>query len=284
MLRVELVSGSRAEDVAGRLREHDSNGLLAVTVVDRPGVAALVIDTNSKSADERVADVVLDADAGLAEQVDRLWSQRLGPFAARLAGITPVKPEPAVLQAHDPGLLAAAQRLLDRLRTGLRRAGLDDGQWTYDHIGSTSVPELRAKRFIDLQLGVAPLPEEGSAMDEVLAAVGYSPARGARPDSPGVHRDGILDPDLAPAQAYRKRLFFRPDPPQPSILHVRQLGCPWWSYTVAFRDWLRADPAGRRAYERMKQQAAQAHAHDADYDDYTRAKASFFRQVQRHYE
>jgi hypothetical protein len=162
MLRVELLSGSCAEEVAGWLRELDSMGLLAVMVVDRPGVAALVVDTDGGSADERVADVVLDGGAALAEQVERLWSQRLAPFATRLAGITSVEPEPAVLRAHDPGLVIAGQR----------RAGLDDGQWTYDHIGSTSVPELRAKRFIDLQLGVGPLPAEGSAMDDVLAAVG----------------------------------------------------------------------------------------------------------------
>jgi hypothetical protein len=34
----------------------------------------------------------------------------------------------------------------------------------------------------------------------------------------------------------------------------------------------------------MKQRAADAHAHDADFDDYTRAKAAFFDQVQAEYE
>jgi hypothetical protein len=29
----------------------------------------------------------------------------------------------------------------------------------------------------------------------------------------------------------------------------------------------------------MKEQAAAAHAHDADFDDYTRAKGAFFREV-----
>lgn len=70
----------------------------------------------------------------------------------------------------------------------------------------------------------------------------------------------------------------------PAVLHVRPLGAPWWSYTVQFRDWLRASPEGRRACEHAKQQAADAHANDADFDDYTRAKAAFFDQVQAKYE
>lgn len=94
----------------------------------------------------------------------------------------------------------------------------------------------------------------------------------------------MIYPGLAPDEAYRKRLYFRADPAPPAILHVRTLGSPWWSYTVQFRDWLRAYPAGCRAYEQAKQQAAGAHAHDADFDDYTRAKASFFDQVQAEYE
>ena len=53
---------------------------------------------------------------------------------------------------------------------------------------------------------------------------------------------------------------------------------------MQFRDWLRASPAGRRSYEKAKQRAAADHAHDADFDDYTRAKAAFFDQVQAEYE
>jgi GrpB-like predicted nucleotidyltransferase (UPF0157 family) len=75
----------------------------------------------------------------------------------------------------------------------------------------------------------------------------------------------------------RKRLYVRPDPGQHSILHVRLLGAPWQADTVAFRDWLRSDPDGRAAYEQAKLDAARAHAADADFDDYTRAKTSFFR-------
>ena len=201
-----------------------------------------------------------------------------------MAGPGRAKPGPPVLCPHDPRLPDAAQRRLGRIRDGLTSRGLDDGRWTYDHIGSTAVPGLRAKPFIDLQLGVVPVPEEGSPVDGVLAAAGFVPALGARPDSLGVQRDEVRVPGPAPAEAYRKRLYVRYDPGQPAILHVRRLGAPWWSYTVQFRDWLRANPAGRRAYEEMKQRAADAHASDGDFDDYTRAKTAFFNRVQADYE
>jgi len=281
---VQVVSGAGAGEVAGRLREQDRTGLLAVTVVDRPGFAALIIAVPDSGADERTADIVLTSSAPLAAQADRLWADRIGPFARVMAAATTDQPGPLALHDHDPQLLTTAQRLLGRLRAELIRRGLDDGRWTYDHIGSTAVPGLQAKRFVDLQIGAVALPGEGSAADQVLAAAGFRPVTGARPDSPGVYWDGVKDPRLAPAEAYRKRLYFRPDPAQPAILHVRQLGAPWWSYTVQFRDWLRASPAGRRSYEKAKQRAAADHAHDADFDAYTRAKAAFFDQVQAEYE
>jgi len=174
--------------------------------------------------------------------------------------------------------------MLGRLRDELAAAGVDTGGWTFDHIGSTAVPDLLAKRFVDLQVGVIALPGAGSAVERAFARCGFVPALGARPDSPGVHCDWIRDPDLAPHDAYDKRLFFRPDAEPPKILHVRLVNAPWWSYTVLFRDWLRANEPGRRAYEAVKLAAAAAHALDADYDDYTRDKSVFFDQVHESFE
>ena len=96
-------------------------------MVKRPGLAAVVITAKHSRIDERVADVVLDEDEPLAPQVDRLMVKRLVPFARALAGIRREEPGPPVLRAHDPQLLAAAQRMLERLRGGLTRRGLDDG-------------------------------------------------------------------------------------------------------------------------------------------------------------
>jgi dephospho-CoA kinase len=145
VLRVGVLSGPRAGDVARGLRERDGGGLLTVTVVAGQGTAALVIGTTSGSPDERAAaDAVLDDGLALAAQVDQLWSERIAPFARWMAGLTRPDPGPPVLGQHDPRLLTAAQRMLDRIRGSLARRGLADERWTYDHIGSTAVPGLRA--------------------------------------------------------------------------------------------------------------------------------------------
>lgn len=270
VLPIAVMAGPGAERAAELLREQGGE-LVEVAVTGRPGGAGLVVGVGA--GDEDVVDAVVRPSA---DAVARLWADRVGPFARRLAGLDGAGSAPAVLLPHDPALLTAARRLLRRIGDGLAGEGLDDGSWTYDHIGSTAVSGIRAKRFVDLQLGVDPLPEAGSAFDRVLLNAGYQPATGARPDSPGGYRDGEREPGLAPAAAYRKRLYFRPDPELPSILHVRPLGGPWWSYTVLFRDWLRVDPDARNAYAAAKLAAAAAHAGDADHDDYTRAKTAFF--------
>ena len=82
-----------------------------------------------------------------------------------MAGPGRAKPGPPVLCPHDPRLPDAAQRRLGRIRDGLTSRGLDDGRWTYDHIGSTAVPALRAKPFIDLQLGACLLYTSPSPRD-----------------------------------------------------------------------------------------------------------------------
>ncbi|WP_267938276.1 GrpB family protein [Saccharothrix sp. S26] len=163
-LRVEVVS---APAVADRLRALDTTGL--VTVLDRPGPAALVVS----GVEDGRADVVVDD----PDHADALWADRVAPFARRFAGIEPPPRTPPVLEEHDPRLPFAARRLLDRLRTHLA-----EPSWSYEHIGSTAVPGLRAKRFVDLQLGVTALPEHAD-LDPVLAALGFRVAKGARPDS-----------------------------------------------------------------------------------------------------
>jgi GrpB-like predicted nucleotidyltransferase (UPF0157 family) len=184
------------------------------------GLAGLVVSVGGRdAAGSPGADVRLVADASLPDQVSRLWADRAGPLARRLAGIEPVPADPPVLAAHDPARAAAAARLLGRLRAGLRAAGLDDGTWTYGHIGSTAVPGLRAKPFVDLQVGVTGLPAPGSPAEDVMRGAGFQPTSGSRPDSPGVGRDGVLDPAAGvPEAMYRKRLYVRPDPAEPAIL------------------------------------------------------------------
>ena len=155
---------------------------------------------------------------------------------------------------------------------------------SFEHIGSTSVPGLKAKAYIDLQVVVSQLPRH-ELLDQALTPTGFVPTTGSRPDSPGVHRDVPRGSEQVPDEVWRKRLFVHDiDGPGAAILHIRLDTSPWGRYTVWFRDWLRADPEARDRYAASKDRAAAEHAGDADYDDYTRAKTAYFDEVQEQFE
>ncbi len=179
-----------------------------------------------------------------------------------------------MLTPYDEAWPAAAERRIADLRRVLDPL---DPEARMDHIGSTSVPGLAAKPYLDLQVRVSRVPD-ADVLDPALAAIGFLPEAGSRPDSPGVHRDHPRGSERVPDEVWEKRLFTATLPT--SVLHVRRSDSPWGHYTVLFRDWLRAHPEQRDAYERTKRGLAAEHADDPDYDDYTRAKTAYFDRVQ----
>ena len=186
-----------------------------------------------------------------------------------------------MLHPYDPAWPGRAAELLAAVRRALEPLGVAE---SHDHIGSTSVPGLRAKAYVDLQVRVRELPRP-EVLDRVLAPAGFVPTTGSRPDSPGVHRDIPRGSEVVPEEVWRKRLFVHDlDGPGASILHVRLSASPWGRYTVWFRDWLRAHPEARDRYAAFKTATAAAHAGDADYDGYTLAKTAFFDEVQEEFE
>ncbi|WP_232820299.1 GrpB family protein [Brachybacterium sp. YJGR34] len=194
--------------------------------------------------------------------------------------MAPEQPNPAALHEHDPAWSHQAQHRLEEIRERLADLpGAADAR--YDHIGSTSVPGLAAKPFIDLQIRILPLPTD-EAVAERLGPIGYRRARGARPDSPGVHRDIPRGSEIVDDAVWEKAIFVHRS--GRVILHVRRSDSPWGRYTVWFRDWLRAHPDQRDRYEAMKRHLSQENAGKADFDDYTRAKTAFFDEVQEEFE
>lgn len=182
---------------------------------------------------------------------------------------------PAALFPHDPAWPARAQSRLTAIRDALRDLdGAADAR--FEHIGSTSVPGLRAKPILDLQVAIQPLPDM-VALEARLAPLGYVQARGSRPDSPGVTRDIPRGNEVVSDEVWRKRMLIDRD--GTVILHVRRQDSPWSRYPVWFRDWLRAHDAARDEYARVKQELSAENAGKADYDDYTRAKTAFFDEV-----
>lgn len=224
------------------------------------------------SREERLAaaDVVLDNSGSLEdleEQVDRLWTRRLVPYAQNLKSSSraPRSGGP-VLYAPRPEWPRNAERVLARLRKALEDAH-GEAVLAIDHIGSTSVPGLAAKDVLDLQLAVPDLAA-ADTLAPALAAAGYPRVPGINSDEPKASRPDPAD--------WGKRFHANADPGLAVNLHVRAAGSPAWRFALCFRDWLRADPGAAGEYLALKHRLAELHAGDSGTDGYAAAKDSWF--------
>jgi GrpB-like predicted nucleotidyltransferase (UPF0157 family) len=137
--------------------------------------------------------------------------------------------------AHEHGRLAAA---------------LGEVAVRIDHIGSTAVPGLAAKPWIDIQVEVRRMRPPDAYRDPLLA-LGY-----------------LHHPDDDDHEFFDRR---------PYHVHVCAAGGDWARRHLAFRDLLRRDPAARSAYQEEKLRLA------AEHDDvlaYTEAKTPVIRRLQ----
>lgn len=208
------------------------------------------------------ADVWLDNTgdrAATIRDVDRLWEERLVPYADNLRTGARVRGgDSVVLAGPDPAWAEQGARLVARIRHVL-----GDRARSVDHIGSTSVPGLIAKDVIDLQVGVASLSDaDDDAFVSDLAAAGFPRARGH------VELDNSKD-----GSAWPKRFHGGCDPGRIVHLHVREAGSAGWRWAVLFRDWLRDRPEERDAYAATKIELA---ARLATRGEYAAAKEPWF--------
>jgi GrpB-like predicted nucleotidyltransferase (UPF0157 family) len=122
------------------------------------------------------------------------------------------------------------------------------------HIGSTAIPNMRAKPVIDMMAGVRGL-EEARAAFEPLGRHGYV---------------------FAPHRPHEAHHFDKPSPRLSEAthgLHLTRPGSDLWRERLAFRDALRSDATLRAEYEALKLRLAE------DGAEYTRAKRPFVAQV-----
>jgi GrpB-like predicted nucleotidyltransferase (UPF0157 family) len=123
------------------------------------------------------------------------------------------------------------------------------------HVGSTSVPGLKAKPVIDMLLEVYPLPKPEVGLP-ALERLGYE-YRGEA---------GIAG-----------RLFFRNNP-RTQHLHVVEAGTNEFTRDhLLFRDYLRANAVARQRYENLKLDLAQKHQFDRE--AYTRGKTDLIHEL-----
>lgn len=215
------------------------------------------------------ADVVLDNSGtpeALLQQVDRLWQDRLVPFAENVNhGLRAPRRGGPVLVAPNPDWTRQASLLMARIK-----AAAPDDVVAIDHVGSTAIPGLEAKDVIDLQLSVEDL-ETADRISPLLAAAGF-------PAFPDVLADHPRPSSPDPSE-WRKRLHGNADPGRDVNLHIRAVGSPGWRYALCFRDWLRADPSALEAYRAEKRRVAALHANDTSTVGYAVDKEAWFTEV-----
>ncbi len=158
---------------------------------------------------------------------------------------------PVYIASYDPvwpkQFSALAARVLAASGPGARRA---------EHVGSTAVPGLGAKRVIDLDL-VVTAPVELADVIRRLTAIGY------------VHEGDLGIPG---------REAFRAPVGEPQHhLYVVLEGSTELGRHLAFRDALRTDPALRDRYAALKRAAATQHRNDRT--AYSQAKTAFIANV-----
>ena len=206
-------------------------------------------------------DVVVTDEAA----VNRLWSERIAPWAANLrCGRRAPRERQAILVPHRGAWAGTARRLLARLR----RAA-PEGLLRADHIGSTAVPGLEAKPLLDLQLVLQTLPTS-TRVAEWAHASGFISVSGE--DLYAIDRHDMRHAEVVLVDA---------DPGQPVNVHLHPRSSPVWREVLDFRDWLRAHPSARAEYQSFKHSLARplrsgpsstAFAH---VDDYGRAKRAW---------
>jgi dephospho-CoA kinase len=208
-----------------------------------------------------VADVVLDNNGTtqrLEATVDRLWAERIVPYAANLRdGIRSRRPERGAVVEPRIDWGPRGQRVVAKIGSALARSGVAT---EVSHVGSTAVPGLLAKDVIDVQVGVRHLAD--ADRDDVMRALrdaGYVLSGGNTQDTP--------HPAGADPAGWSKRFWGGSDPGEFVHVHVREHGSPGWRFALLFRDWLVHDAAERAAYAAEKRRLLAADDSTAAYVD-----------------
>lgn len=126
-----------------------------------------------------------------------------------------------------------------------------------EHIGSTSIPGLKAKPILDIAVGLWTM-EDAAVLVRPLEELGY------------VYR---------PKSGTPERLFFAkgPEERRTHYLHCEVYGSASWRGQLLFRDRLIQNPQLRQAYQALKEQFAAQYPDDRQ--RYTQGKESFIQQV-----
>jgi GrpB-like predicted nucleotidyltransferase (UPF0157 family) len=138
------------------------------------------------------------------------------------------------------------------------REVLGDRAIDIQHVGSTAIPNIKAKPIVDIMVGIQYFAD-GPACVGAMESIGY--------DYAGT--------DIVPDD----HIFGRgiKGETRTHLVHVVEYRGSHWNRMLAFRDALRGNPDLARAYEELKVGLADAHA--ASRAEYTRSKHDFIDKV-----
>ncbi|MEF0939276.1 GrpB family protein [Rhizobium sp. BR 362] len=138
------------------------------------------------------------------------------------------------------------------------RKALGDLPLDIQHFGSTSIPAIRAKRIIDIAVGVRRF-DDGFLCIEPMEQIGYEYAGNDIVPNDHIFGRGIKGETRT------------------HLVHIIEYGGAHWTRFIRFRDKLRANTPLARAYESLKIRLAEEYADDRA--AYTEAKRAFIDEI-----
>lgn len=163
-------------------------------------------------------------------------------------------PVPVVIESYDP----SCPRRFENEKIRLERV-LYAGDPIIEHIGSTEIPNMRAKTIVDIMVGVTHLEEIKSRISD-LEAIGYRYVPKHESDLP-------------------ERRYFRMPFIGPSThhLHCVSRDTAFWKRHLLFRNYMREFPDAAADYLRLKSELARKYR--SDRVAYTNAKSIFIESI-----
>ncbi len=153
-----------------------------------------------------------------------------------------------ILEEHNPEWLILAEQEKKKLLSQLPIEIIE-----IYHIGSTSIPGIKAKPILDFVVEVGQMKDLLESQD-ILIRLGYTPK-----GESGIPGRQFFTKDTNGSRSHH--------------LHAFETGHPDIIRHIAFRDYLRSNPEAAREYEELKEELAQKYPKKSG--DYTEAKSDF---------
>lgn len=156
------------------------------------------------------------------------------------------------------------QEEFDKEKESLKKI-FGDVAKSIERVGSTSVEGLSAKPIIDIAIGVDALGDLDKANEEILKFSHYT-----------IKKDNA-DGEILMRRGTPIKLGEEKPDYVTHFIHIMEIDGRKYKETLAYRDYLRANDAVRKEYEKLKQKLAIKYQNDRK--SYTQAKDEFIKNI-----